>query len=209
MKNNKKDKLSMKEELAEMGLPTEEIEESVSDKANPNEAEASIDDDLALQIGKAVINEFSAIGNMDVSSIAQLLLGNETDTSETGMAALSVKAANDLVRLEKEGKLSKDIESYISDPDFVKLLYDMPAHVAVRLYDAETKTSLGSDAEAIKKAEQSIIEKLLARKALPVSTKSKSSASPDTDYSNMSSAQFRELSKRLRKAANDGIKVRI
>lgn len=211
MKKNKKDELSMEEELLKMGLPTEEAEESVLSTTEADEAaeETTTDDGLALQIGRAVISEFASMGEMDASSVAQLLLGNEADTSETGIAALSAKAANDLIRLEKADKLSKSIESYINDPSFIKLLYDMPTHIAVRLYDAESKTSSTLEEDAIKKAEQSIIEKLLARKALPVSTKSKSSASPDTDYSNMSSAQFRELSKRLRKAASDGMKVRI
>ncbi len=212
MKNKKKEKSVIEQDLELMGYAVDDsIDEEIDTVSSDTSNSQIISDEVALQIGRAVIEQLTASGELDSDSAAELFLGRYTDNSTVGLAALSAKAANDLVHLQEAGKLNSKIEEYIGDAEFIKLLYNMPTHAAVRIYDLQKSqvNTNQNDADAIAKAEQRIMEKLLTRKALPSSTKSSSSASPDTDYANMSSQQFRELSKRLKKAANDGIKVKI
>lgn len=213
MDNKKKDLLF--QELADAGINSDEEVLDTADTETSSESEekapGAIPDEIALEIGRAVIEQLTASGELDAEAAAELLMESAPDRSNAGLAALSAKAANELVRLKEAGKLNGNIDDYVADPEFVKLLYDMPTRAAVRIYDLQKQASKSgmSDADAVAKAEQSIIEKLLARKALPKSTKSSVAASPEVDYSNMSSEQFRELSKRVKKAASDGMKVRI
>lgn len=212
MKNDKTKKSAVGQGLENIEVPedngiTEETNAMKDESLNSD----MVSDEVAARIGRAVIEQLTLSGELDSSSAAELLLGRYTDNSTTGLAALSAKAANDLVRLSESGELNRKIDDYIADPEFVELLYSMPTHAAVKIYDLQKDSHKASknDADAIAKAEQSIIERLLMRKSLPASTKSTVSASPDTDYANMSSEQFRELSKRLKRAASNGMKVKI
>ena len=53
------------------------------------------------------------------------------------MDVLSRKAAAMLIELEREGKLQRSAGEYLQDSAFQKLLLELPAAAAVRVYDAE------------------------------------------------------------------------
>lgn len=169
---------------------------------------APIPDELAVSVGRSVIELMMAETGLDADMIAEMLLGG--DPNKAGLAAISAKAAKELAALEAEGKLERKAEDYIADSAFVSLLREMPLPAAVRIYDAEQKAQTApASQETLQNAERGIIEKLLARKALPQPIKSGVAASPELDYSHMSSAQFSELKKRLMRAAGEGRKIRI
>ena len=76
---------------------------------------------------------------------------------------------NELMRLYQEGGIEGEIDSYLEDERFVKMLLEMPVKAALRLYAAECNADAAAKAEREKGA-MDVMEKLAARRALPSPT---------------------------------------
>lgn len=50
---------------------------------------------------------------------------------------VGARAAETLKRMEKEGRLARGIESYLADGEFLQMLRQMPAELAIRIKEAE------------------------------------------------------------------------
>lgn len=123
-----------------------------------------------------------------------------------GIAAISARAANDLMRLYEEGGIEGDIDSYLADERFVRMLLEMPVKAALRLYAAECNADAAAKAEREKGA-MDVMEKLAARRALPSPIKGNTPAATDTDYANMPTREFNLIKERLMRAASEGRRV--
>ena len=123
-----------------------------------------------------------------------------------GIAAISARAANDLMRLYEEGGIEGEIDSYLEDERFVKMLLEMPVKAALRLYAAECNADAAAKAEREKGA-MDVMEKLAARRALPSPIKGNTPAAADTDYANMPTREFNLIKERLMRAASEGRRV--
>ena len=78
---------------------------------------------------------------------------------------VGARAAETLKRMEKEGRLARGIESYLSDGEFLQMLRQMPAELAIRIKEAEWAAEGAKNARS--DGERDAIEKLKARQALP------------------------------------------
>ncbi len=107
---------------------------------------------------------------------------------------VGARAAELLARKNAEGKLKKDVESYLADEDFLKMLREMPAELAIRLKEAEWEAESARCARA--SGERDTLEKLKARQALPAPMRTIIPASAEIDFSTMSSEEFARFKKR-------------
>ncbi len=123
-----------------------------------------------------------------------------------GAAAISARAANDLIRLSEAGELDGDIDKYLSDRRFAAMLMEMPVKAALRLYGAECAAEERARTERERGA-MDVMEKLAARRALPTPIKSRTPAAADTDYRNMPASEFKLIRERLSCAAAEGRRV--
>jgi len=110
------------------------------------------------------------------------------------------------MRLYKEGGIEGEIDSYLEDERFVKMLLEMPVKAALRLYAAECNADAAARAEREKGA-MDVMEKLAARRALPSPIKGNTPAAADTDYANMPTREFNLIKERLMRAASEGRRV--
>lgn len=155
----------------------------------------------AYIIGRQLIESVCLDTGMDQAAAAAMLL--DGGGMPRGLAAISARAANDLIRLGEAGELQEDVEAYLEDERFVKMLLEMPVKAALRLYAAECRMEENAKRERELGA-QDIMEKIAARRALPTPIRGDVPAEAQTDYANMPSAQFREIKERLMKAAAEG-----
>ena len=93
---------------------------------------------------------------------------------------VGARAAETLKRMEKEGRLARGIESYLADGEFLQMLRQMPAELAIRIKDGE----------------RDAIEKLKARQALPTPMRTIIPVSAEPDFSTMSSEEFARFKRR-------------
>ncbi len=112
------------------------------------------------------------------------------------MDVLSRKAAATLIELEREGKLQRPAGEYLQDSAFQKLLLELPAAAAVRVYDAEHGAAAAAGQPADPDAEAAVLEKLRARRALPTPLRSAAPASAQEDFANMTSEEFERFKQR-------------
>ncbi len=160
---------------------------------------ASVDGALAAKVGEMLIQNVADSLQVGAEEAALLLLGQAPD----GVKGISARAANELFRLKKENALEGEPEDYVNDPVFLALLREMPPAAALRVYASEKREgSAKRDLEAAKEAgARDLMEKLLARQALPAQLRSNALAAPETDFSSMSSEQFHALKTRLSRNA--------
>lgn len=153
----------------------------------------------ALMVGERLIQNLAASMNVSESEAAALLM----DSEPNGLKGVSARAAEELLRLKKENALSGEPEEYVSDPAFLALLGELPVKAALRVYAAEK--SLVEAQQALETARENgardLMEKLAARKALPTPLSRSVPAAPETDFSTMSSEQFRALKNQFSRAA--------
>lgn len=160
----------------------------------------------AYLVGKRLIASLCEATGFGEAEAAALLM--DGGGMPTGLAAVSARAANDLMRISAEEGLEGDFESYLADERFAKMLLEMPVKAALRLYKAECCAEENAKAQRELGAKD-IMEKIAARRALPSPIKGNSPAQPDTDYANMPSDQFYALKERLMHAAADGRHVKL
>jgi len=127
------------------------------------------------------------------------------EASQDGLKGLSARTANELFRLKKENALIGEPEDYVNDVSFLKLLQELPPYAALRVYTAEKSLESAQKALSLAKEEgaRDFMEKLAARHALPVPMKNLAPAAPETDFSAMTSEQFRAVKNRLSRAAQE------
>ena len=107
---------------------------------------------------------------------------------------VGARAAETLKRMEKEGRLARGIESYLSDGEFLQMLRQMPAELAIRIKEAEWAAEGAKNARS--DGERDAIEKLKARQALPTPMRTIIPVSAEPDFSTMSSEEFARFKRR-------------
>ena len=107
-------------------------------------------------------------------------------------------APRELVSMQMKGELKLDPQVYLSDASFARLLREMPARSAVKMYErlVAGKPS-GENARAA------------ASPGLPAPMRADTPASGARDYSGMSDAEFRRIKESYRRAAQNGMHVRL
>lgn len=158
----------------------------------------------AYIIGRQLIESVCLDTGLDTEAAAAMLL--DGGGMPKGIAAISARAANDLIRLSEAGELEEDVEAYLEDERFARMLLEMPVKAALRLYAAECRMEENAKRERELGAKD-IMEKIAARRALPTPIRGDVPAEAQTDYANMPSAQFREIKERLMQAAAQGRRV--
>ena len=162
------------------------------------------ENDPAYIIGSMLIKSVCDDTGLDEGAAFSMLL--DGGGMPKGIAAISARAANDLMRLYEEGGIEGEIDSYLEDERFVKMLLEMPVKAALRLYAAECNADAAARAEREKGA-MDVMEKLAARRALPSPIKGNTPAAADTDYANMPTREFNLIKERLMRAASEGRRV--
>ena len=116
---------------------------------------------------------------------------------ELGMELIE-RIARELVSMQMKGELKLDPQVYLSDASFARLLREMPARSAVKVYErlVAGKPS-GENARAA------------ASPGLPAPMRADTPASGARDYSGMSDAEFRRIKESYRRAAQNGMHVRL
>jgi len=160
----------------------------------------------AYLVGRQLIEGLCRATGMDEGQAAAMLL--EGGGMPSGLAAVSARAANDLVRLAAQGDLEGAPEGYLEDERFTRLLLEMPVKAALRLYAAECRMEENGRLEREKGA-RDVMEKLAARRALPAPIRADAPAAASTDYANMPAGEFHALKQRLMQAAAAGRRARL
>ena len=155
------------------------------------------ENDPAYIIGSMLIKSVCDDTGLDEGAAFSMLL--DGGGMPKGIAAISARAAHDLMRLYEEGGIEGEIDSYLEDERFVKMLLEMPVKAALRLYAAECNADAAARAEREKGA-MDVMEKLAARRALPSPIKGNTPAAADTDYANMPTREFNIIKERLMRA---------
>lgn len=97
-----------------------------------------------------------------------------------------------------------DIEEASKDPAFVRLVVELPAYAAVRVYHAEQRAS-----SAEQNAMESILTRLRSRERLPLPSRADAAAPAKRDYLSMSPLEFAALEREYKQKARAGIKVKL
>ncbi len=118
------------------------------------------ENDPAYIIGSMLIKSVCDDTGLDEGAAFSMLL--DGGGMPKGIAAISARAANDLMRLYEEGGIEGEIDSYLEDERFVKMLLEMPVKAALRLYAAECNADAAARAEREKGA-MDVMEKLAMR----------------------------------------------
>ncbi|MDR0840652.1 MAG: hypothetical protein LBN26_04610 [Christensenellaceae bacterium] len=158
-----------------------------------------ITEEPAYAIGRQLIQCLCDEAGVEEAQAAALLLGGH---APGGAEALCARAASDLIALQAQGQLT-DVDSYLADAAFVQLLYEMPAPAAVRLYHAERAAGEAAERER-RIGGEDMLEKLRARRSLPLPVRTGTPGGAPADYASMSSSQFAQIKKRLEQAAAQG-----
>lgn len=111
----------------------------------------------------------------------------------------------ELNTLLQQGKLPAgfDLVSAVQDRVFLKLLLELPAYAAVRVYMAEQRAEHAEQA-----AMQQLLTRLNARQGLPKPSRANAAAA-SRDYMSMSPAEFARLEREYKEKARNGIKVKL
>lgn len=111
------------------------------------------------------------------------------------MDVLCRMAAATLAELDRAGKLSRPVNAYLEDEAFTALLTEMPASAAVRVFEAEHNAKrVGAEAGA--NAEQDMLEKMRARRALPTQLRGNAPVSAEPDFAHMTGEEFERFKQR-------------
>ncbi len=151
-------------------------------------------DEAARELGMELIERIAreaGITREEAAQIAGAQIGG-------GIEEISGRAARELVSMQMKGELKLDPQVYLSDASFARLLREMPARSAVKVYErlVAGKPS-GENARAA------------ASPGLPAPMRADTPASGARDYSGMSDAEFRRIKESYRRAAQNGMHVRL
>lgn len=96
-----------------------------------------------------------------------------------------------------------DLVAAVQDRAFLRLILELPAYAAVRVYVAEQRAE-----RAEQTAMQNILSRLHARQGLPRPSRA-DAAAPNRDYMSMSPEEFARVEREYREKARKGIKVKL
>jgi hypothetical protein len=119
-------------------------------------------------------------------------------------AETAARIQRELMKVVNEGKMPRgfDRAEALKDGDFVRLLTEMPAYAAVRVYAAE---------QAAGRAEEEALDRLARKRqeqiSLPQPARAAGGTAPVIDYMALSSEQFAHLEEKLKAAAAAGKRV--
>lgn len=149
---------------------------------------AQYEDSPEYRLGCAIIDELTETLGIDAEEASAML---SLDTRPLSGDLLGREAAGTLTRMKKDGKLNREIDAYLADEGFIKLLREVPAAAAVRLSDAELNAK-----SAHSEGMQEVLEKLRTRSALPRQTPVKATASAAPNFNTMSEQEFDAFKRR-------------
>ena len=112
-----------------------------------------------------------------------------------GMDVLSRKYAATLNEMEQAGKLGRPAGEYLDSDAFAQLMQELPLSAAVRVFEAE-EAARSAKEQAGMDAEQAVLEKIRAQRALPASLRSGIPTSAEPDFARMSSEEFERFKQR-------------
>lgn len=95
--------------------------------------------------------------------------------------------------MERAGQLRRPAEEYLREHAFQQLLRELPATAAVRVFEAENMRAAEEPGAG---AEEAVLEKMRARRALPTPLRSAAPVSAKEDFANMSSEEFERFKQR-------------
>ncbi|MDD3920017.1 MAG: hypothetical protein PHO41_02415 [Eubacteriales bacterium] len=115
----------------------------------------------------------------------------------TDAQATARRLSAELLALKKSGRMPEGFDEMeaLSDPQFIKLLMELPVYAAVRVYHAEAEAKL-----AMERAAEAVSERLYAQEILPKPARAAAVAAPEPDFRNMSSQEFREYERQVRQS---------
>ncbi len=119
-------------------------------------------------------------------------------------AEAAARIERELMQLINEGRMPKgfDLAEALQDGDFAKLLTEMPAYAAIRVYMAE-RAAKNAEEEALSRLTRGRQEQL----SLPQPARAAGGTAPVIDYMALSSEQFAHLEEKLKAAAAAGKRV--
>ncbi len=165
--------------------------EALIEANNANEAELirrvreAYENSAEYQLGCKMLDELTQRYSLSSEEALSMLTGEFAPQSAQIVGA---RAAEALELLEKDGKLKRGIESYLGDEGFLSMLRQMPAELAIRLREAEWAAEGAENAR--REGERSAIERILAKKSMPVQMRTNMPASGEPDFKRMSADEF-------------------
>ncbi len=163
---------------------------SVSEEELIRRVREAYENSAEYQLGCRMLDELTQSYSLSSEEALAMLTGEFAPQSAQIVGA---RAAGALESLEKEGKLKRGIESYLEDEGFLSMLRQMPAELAIRLKEAEWAAENAENAR--REGAESAIEKLLARKSMPVQMRAAVPASSEPDFKSMSADEFARFKK--------------
>jgi len=147
------------------------------------------------RLGCEIMDELTRSLGIGADEIAAMLGSGARPNASN---VLGKQAASALAQMEKNGQLTRSMEEYLADENFIKLLREVPAQIAVRLSDAELSAKKADErAESSRSlGMQDALEKLRMRRTLPQQTRARTTASAEPDFSQMSTDEFNEFKRR-------------
>lgn len=109
---------------------------------------------------------------------------------------VATRLARELFALKQSGRMPEGFDEMqaLTDQAFLRLLFEMPASAAVRVYHAEAEAK-----RAMERAMAAVAENLYARDSLP--RPARAAATPvQPDFHNMTSAEFRAYEQQLKRS---------
>ncbi len=141
-------------------------------------------------VGCALVDGLTRELGISAEQAAAMLTGG---TQPSGMDVMLRRQGAVLSGLERAGKLSRPASEYLGHGAFQELLWNLPAAAAVRVFEAEEAAKRAGMGE---NAEQAVLEKLRAQRALPAPLRKSAPTSAEPDFAQMSSAEFERFKQR-------------
>ena len=122
---------------------------------------------------------------------------DEAPAPQEDAQAVAQRLSAELMAVKRPGRMPQGFDELeaLSDPQFVKLLLELPVYAAVRVYHAEAEAMRAMDSAA-----EAMAERLYAREALPQPARAAAIDPPQPDFRQMSSQQFREYERQVRQS---------
>ena len=172
-------------------LPKEAAEDTDEEQLSAEAVREAYENSIEYRLGCQIMDGLTQ-GYALTSDDAEAMLTGEYAPKSSEI--VGARAAETLKRMEKEGRLARGIESYLADGEFLQMLRQMPAELAIRIKKAEWAAEGAKNARS--DGERDAIEKLKSRQALPTPMRTIIPVSAEPDFSTMSSEEFARFKRR-------------
>lgn len=182
------------------GAPNRPIADGIRAAGGAENAQESIrqeyENSPEYRLGCELLDALTEELGIDAETAASML---SSGTRPGSFEMIGERAASALARMQEKGELERTPEEYLEDENFIALLREVPATVAVRLADAKkSEKSANERAEGERSTgRREILEQLQARKSLPRQTRAGMTAAAEPDFANMSSEEFAAFKRRI------------